>query len=273
MAKRFDGKVIVVTGGSDGIGLASAQAFAQEGGTVYICARRKERLDEVLDELGSSVTAVQCDVGNPEDLDRLYAQIRQDQGRVDVVFANAGVSESAALGEIDEAHVDRLLSTNIKGVIHTVQKALPLMGRGATVIITGSGAGSSGFAGLSVYSATKAALRSFARTWTTDLKDRGIRVNAVSPGMIKTPAMDRYLDNNPGTEAFFEQLIPMARLGHWRLHGGLRPLGHAIAVLRAGSKGQKRLHLLAVSATGSTSADESAITLNQRGAKRWGRFA
>jgi NAD(P)-dependent dehydrogenase (short-subunit alcohol dehydrogenase family) len=213
MTKRFEGKVIVVTGGSDGIGLASARAFAQEGGQVYICARRKERLDEALAGLGATVTAVQCDVGNPEDLDRLYARIKQDHGRVDVVFANAGVSESAALGAIDDAHIERLLTTNIKGVIHTVQKALPLMGSGATIVITGSGAGSSGFGGLSVYSATKAALRSFARTWTTDLKDRGIRVNTVSPGMVKTPAMDRYLDKNPGTEGFFRELIPMERLG------------------------------------------------------------
>lgn len=216
MAKRFEGKVIVVTGGSDGIGLAAAQAFALEGGQVYICARRKERLDEVLAALGPSVTAVQCDVGNPGDLDRLYAQIQQDHGRVDVVFANAGVSESAVLGEIEENHVDRLLTTNIKGVIHTVQKALPMMASGASIVITGSGAGSSGFGGLSVYSATKAALRSFARTWTTDLKERGIRVNVVSPGMIKTPAMDQYLDKNPDTESLFKQLIPMARLGDAR---------------------------------------------------------
>jgi NAD(P)-dependent dehydrogenase (short-subunit alcohol dehydrogenase family) len=213
MAKRFENKVIVVTGGSDGIGLASANAFAQEGGQVYICGRSQERLEEALAELGPMVTAVQCDVGNSEDLDRLYSQIQRERGRVDVVFANAGFSESAALGAIDEAHVDRLLTTNIKGVINTVQKALPLMASGATIVITGSGAGSSGFAGLSVYSATKAALRSFARTWTTDLKERGIRVNVVSPGMIKTAAMDRYLDNNPGTQAFFDQVIPMARLG------------------------------------------------------------
>lgn len=213
MAQRFEGKVIVVTGGSDGIGLASARAFAEEGGHVYICARRKERLDEALAELGPKVTAIQCDVGNAQDLDRLYAQIKQDHGRVDVVFANAGKSESAALGQIDDDHIDRLLSTNIKGVIGTVQKALPLMRSGGAIVITGSGAGASGFPALSVYSATKAALRSFARTWTTDLKERGIRVNVVSPGMVKTPAMDRYLEDNPGSEDFLTQMIPMSRLG------------------------------------------------------------
>lgn len=214
MTRRFESKVVVVTGGTDGIGLAAARQFAEEGGHVYVCGRRQQRLEEVVSELGLGVVGVQCDVGSASDLDRLYGRIQQDHGRLDVVFANAGISESAPLGGIDDAHVERVFTTNVKGVINTVQKALPLMSRGATIVLTGSGAGSSGFPALSVYSATKAALRSFARTWTTDLKDRGIRVNIVSPGMIKTPAMETYIANNPGSEDFLTQIIPMARLGH-----------------------------------------------------------
>jgi NAD(P)-dependent dehydrogenase (short-subunit alcohol dehydrogenase family) len=149
----------------------------------------------------------------PEDLDRLYARLRQDHGRLDVVFANAGISESAALGAIDEAHVDRLFATNLKGTIHTVQKALPLMTAGGAVVLAGSVAGSTGIGALSIYSATKAAIRSFARTWTTDLKSRGIRVNVVSPGMVQTPAMQAYLENNAGAEDAFKQMIPFGRLG------------------------------------------------------------
>jgi NAD(P)-dependent dehydrogenase (short-subunit alcohol dehydrogenase family) len=214
MTQRFENKVVIVTGGSDGIGLAAARQFADEGAYVYILGRRQQRLDEVVAEIGHGVVAVQGDVGSADDLDRLYDRIKEDHGRVDVVFANAGISESAVLGAIDDTHFERVFTTNVKGTIHTVQKALPLMNQGSTIVLMGSGAGSSGFPALSVYSATKAALRSFARTWTTDLKERGIRVNIVSPGMIKTPAMDSYIDANPGSEDFLTQLIPMARLGH-----------------------------------------------------------
>ncbi|MGV7184994.1 SDR family NAD(P)-dependent oxidoreductase [Xanthomonas axonopodis] len=146
-------------------------------------------------------------------MDRLYARIQQEHGRLDVVFANAGVSESAALGEIDVAHLERLLATNIKGTVFTVQKALPLMASGGAVILAGSVAGSKGIGALSVYSATKAAIRSFARTWTSDLKSRGIRVNVVSPGMVHTPAMQTYLEANAGAEDAFKQMIPFGRLG------------------------------------------------------------
>lgn len=214
MTQRFENKVVIVTGGSDGIGLAAARQFADEGAHVYILGRRQQRLDEVVAEIGHGVVAVQGDVGSAGDLDRLYDRVKEEHGRVDVVFANAGISESAVLGAIDDTHFERVFTTNVKGTIHTVQKALPLMTNGGAIVLMGSGAGSSGFPALSVYSATKAALRSFARTWTTDLKERGIRVNIVSPGMIKTPAMDSYIDANPGSEDFLTQLIPMARLGH-----------------------------------------------------------
>lgn len=213
MSSRFEGKVVAITGGSDGIGLVTAKAFAAEGAQVYVTGRRQDRLDAAVAEIGHGAVGVQGDVGVPEDMDRLYARIRQDHERLDVVFANAGVSESAALGEIDEAHLDRLLTINLKGTVFTVQKALPLMTTGGAVILAGSVAGSKGIGALSVYSATKAAIRSLARTWTTDLKSRGIRVNVISPGMVHTPAMHTYLERNAGAEDAFKQMIPFGRLG------------------------------------------------------------
>lgn len=212
MVERFQDKVVVVTGGTDGIGLTTARAFAAEGAHVYITGRRKERLDEALEEIGKGAVGVQGDVSNPVAVDRLYARIQQDHGRVDVVFANAGVSESAPIGGIAEDHFDRVFNINVKGTIFTVQKALPLMSAGGSIVLTGSGAGSKGFANLSVYSASKAAIRSFARTWTVDLKSRGIRVNVVSPGMVLTPAMATYLQDNDGAEEWMKQAIPFGRL-------------------------------------------------------------
>lgn len=212
MMKRFEDKVVVITGGTDGIGLTTARSFAAEGAHVYVTGRRQERLDEALTEIGSGAVGVQGDVSDPADLDRLYAQIKRDHGRVDVVFANAGVSESAPIGGIEEDHFDRVFGINVKGMVFTVQKALPLMSSGGAVVLTGSGAGSKGFANLSIYSATKAAIRSFARTWTTDLKSRGIRVNVVSPGMVLTPAMQTYLQNNAGAKEWMQQTIPFGRL-------------------------------------------------------------
>ena len=213
MSSRFEGKVVAITGGTDGIGLATAKAFAAEGAQVYVTGRRQDRLDAAVAEIGHGAVGVQGDVGVPEDLDRLYARIRQDHGRLDVVFANAGVSESAALGEIDEAHLDRLLTINLKGTVFTVQQALPLMTAGGAVILAGSAAGSMGIGGLSVYSATKAAIRALARTWTTDLKPHGIRVNVVSAGMVHTPSMQSYLERNAGAEDALTQMIPFGRLG------------------------------------------------------------
>lgn len=210
--KRFDNKVVVITGGTDGIGLTTARAFVAEGAQVYITGRRQDHLDEAVADIGHGAVGVQGDVSNLADLDRLYAQVKRDHDRVDVVFANAGVSESAAIGAIEEEHVDRVFGINVKGMIFTVQKALPLMSAGGAVVLTGSGAGSKGFANLSIYSATKAAIRSFARTWTTDLKSLGIRVNVVSPGMVLTPAMQTYLQDNAGAEAWMQQAIPFGRL-------------------------------------------------------------
>ncbi|AYD04227.1 glucose 1-dehydrogenase [Neorhizobium sp. NCHU2750] len=212
MTKRFENKVVVITGGTDGIGLTAAKSFAAEGAHVYITGRREDRLNEVLAIIGNGAVGVQGDVSSLADLDRLYGRIKADHGRVDVVYANAGVSESAPLGGIEEDHFDRVFAINVKGTVFTVQKALPMMPRGGAIILTGSGAGSKGFATLSVYSATKAAIRSLARTWTTDLKSHGIRVNVVSPGMVLTPAMQSYLKNNAGAEAWMHQAIPFGRL-------------------------------------------------------------
>ena len=212
MTERFDDKVVVITGGTDGIGLATAKSFAAEGANVYVTGRRQERLDEALNEIGNGAIGVQGDVSDLSDLDRLYARIKRDHGRVDVVFANAGVSESAPIGGIEEDHFDRVFGINVKGMVFTVQKALPLMSAGGSIVLTGSVAGRRGFANLSIYSATKAAIRSFARTWTTDLKSHGIRVNVVSPGMVLTPAMRTYLQSNAGSEDWMKQTIPFGRL-------------------------------------------------------------
>lgn len=209
---RFEDKVVVVTGGTDGIGLTAARLFAAEGAHVYVTGRREERLREALEEIGPRAVGIKGDVSDLSDLDRLYEEIERAHGRLDVVFANAGVSESAPIGAIEEDHFDRVFGINVKGVVFTVQKALPLMAAGGAIVLAGSGAGAKGFANLSVYSATKAAIRSFARTWTTDLKSRGIRVNVVSPGMVLTPAMQTYLDNNAGAEAWMHQTIPFGRL-------------------------------------------------------------
>ncbi len=212
MAKRFDHKVVAITGGTDGIGLATAKAFAAEGAHVYVTGRNEARLADAIAEIGNDAVGVQGDVSNPADLDRLYARIEGDHGRVDIVYANAGVSESAPIGGIEDEHFDRVFAINVKGTVYTVQKALPLMSAGGSIVLAGSGAGSKGFPSLSVYSATKAAIRSFARTWTTDLKSRGIRVNVVSPGMVLTPAMMTYLRNNVGAEEWMTGAIPFGRL-------------------------------------------------------------
>lgn len=213
MTDRFENKVVVITGGSDGIGLATAKRFAAEGAHVYVTGRKQAQLDKAVQEIGRGGVGIQGDVGNLDDLDRLYERIQRDHGRIDVLFANAGISESAPLGSIGEEHFDRVFGTNVKGLVFSVQKALPLMVPGSTVVLTGSGAGSKGFPSLSIYSATKAAIRSFARTWTADLKSLGIRVNVVSPGMIYTQAMHRYLLDNAGAEEALKQMTPFGRLG------------------------------------------------------------
>lgn len=214
---RLEGKIAIVTGASSGIGLATAKAFLDEGAArVYITGRRPAELQEAVAALGARAIAVQGDVTNPADLDRLYELVKATDGHVDVVFANAGFATPAALGELTEAHVDALLNTNVKGVVWTVQKALPLMRAGGSIILSASIVASKGFGSWSIYSATKAAVRSFARTWASDLKGRNIRVNAVSPGVIDTPAYDAMYANRGEVHGFFDfaaGITPLGRTG------------------------------------------------------------
>jgi NAD(P)-dependent dehydrogenase (short-subunit alcohol dehydrogenase family) len=184
--KRLDGKIAVITGGSSGIGLATAQRFVQEGAYVFITGRSQSELDTAVKQIGKNVTGVQGDVTNLEDLDRLYDTVKQRKDRIDVLFANAGIAEFEPLGSITESHFDKSFDINVKGLLFTVQKALPLFQDGGSIILTASVRASKVFEGVSVYGATKAAVRSFARSWTVDLKHRKIRVNAVSPGPIAT---------------------------------------------------------------------------------------
>jgi NAD(P)-dependent dehydrogenase (short-subunit alcohol dehydrogenase family) len=209
-------KIAVVTGATSGIGLATAQKFAAEGAYVFITGRRQPELDAAVNRIGADVTGVRGDVANLEDLDRLYATVQQQKGRIDVLFANAGGGEFSPLGAITEAHFDKTFTSNVKGLLFTIQKALPLLVDGASVILNASTAASTGAAGFSVYSATKAAVRSFARTWTLDLKERGIRVNAVSPGATDTPGLSSLGSTEAENQQFKASLIaaiPMGRMG------------------------------------------------------------
>ena len=183
---KLEGKIAVITGGSSGIGLATARRFVSEGAYVYITGRRQHELDAAVRQIGQNVTAVQGDVSQLADLDRLYATVKQQHGRIDIVFANAGIGEFASLGEISEAHFDKLFNINVKGLLFTVQKALPLLQDGGSIILTASTGSIKAVPGLSVYHATKAAVRSFVHSWTLDLQARKIRVNAVSPGPTDT---------------------------------------------------------------------------------------
>jgi len=213
MTKRFDDKVVVITGGSDGIGLATAKLFALEGAHVYITGRRQEPLDAAVNEIGHGAVGVQGDVSSAADVARLYERIGRDHQKVDVVFANAGFYEVVPLDAIDDKHFDAIFDVNVKGMVFTVQKALPLMAAGGAVVLNGSIAGSKGFPGQSLYNASKAAVRSFARSWTNDLKERGIRVNVVSPGGTETRLIRSYLDSQPGVEEALNKGVPLARLG------------------------------------------------------------
>jgi NAD(P)-dependent dehydrogenase (short-subunit alcohol dehydrogenase family) len=211
---KLDGKVAVVTGGSAGIGLAAAQRLVGEGAYVFIIGRRKNELDAAVAAIGRNVTAVQGDVSKLADLDRLFATVKEQKGRVDVLFANAGIALPAPLGEITEEHFDRQFDINVKGALFTVQKALPLLRDGASVILSSSIVGSKGFATRSVYSATKAALRSFARTWTSDLKARKIRVNVISPGAIDTPGLVGLAQqSSEALGAAYRERAPLGRIG------------------------------------------------------------
>ncbi|MDH7972853.1 SDR family oxidoreductase [Sphingomonas sp. AR_OL41] len=217
MHDRLKGKVAVITGASTGIGLATAKVFAAEGAKVYITGRRQGVLDRAAEEIGHGATGLQTDSASLEDLDRLYAHVKSDAGRIDILFANAGGGSLLPLGQITEEQVDDTFDRNVKGVIFTVQKALPLMGKGGSIILTGSTAGSSGTAAFSVYSASKAAVRNLARSWAMDLKGTGIRVNVVSPGPVRTPGLVGLAGDDAAQQELlldhFATLIPLGRVG------------------------------------------------------------
>jgi NAD(P)-dependent dehydrogenase (short-subunit alcohol dehydrogenase family) len=212
MSKRFQGKIALVTGGSAGIGLATAKQFVEEGAHVYITGRRQSELDSAVKYIGKNVTAIQGDVAKLADLDRIIAQIAKEKGRLDVVFANAGVGTHAPLGSITEEHFDSIFDINVKGLVFTVQKALPLIPDGGSIVLNASIVSIKGFPSFSIYAASKAAVRSLARSWTVDLKDRGIRVNAVSPGPIDTPLLDQTF-SNPDQKKALASTVVMGRLG------------------------------------------------------------
>jgi NAD(P)-dependent dehydrogenase (short-subunit alcohol dehydrogenase family) len=214
---RLDGKVAVITGGSSGIGLATAQRFVDEGAHVFITGRRQKELDQAVTQIGKSVTGVQGDVSKLDDLDRLYDKVKEQKGKIDVLFANAGIMDLFTLESVSETYFDKMFGVNVKGIYFTVQKSLPLFNEGGSIVLTGSIAGSIGVEGLSVYGATKAALRSLARSFTAELKSRKIRVNVVSPGIIDTPAGSAAIS---GLQVGEEQIklgvvdsIPMGRMG------------------------------------------------------------
>ncbi|WP_247880565.1 SDR family oxidoreductase [Ochrobactrum sp. Q0168] len=209
---KLEGKIAVITGANSGIGLAAAKRFVAEGAHVYITGRRQEELDKAVAEIGSDVTAVQGDVSRLEDLDRLFGTVRAKHGRIDVLFANAGVGELEPLGQITEASFDRTFGVNVKGVVFTVQKALTLMGDGTSIILTGSTTGTMGTPAFSIYSATKAAIRNLARSWALDLKGTGVRVNVLSPGATATPGLHGVAVAG-GEDAIYEQLIAQIPLG------------------------------------------------------------
>ncbi len=213
MAKKLEGKIALVTGGNSGIGFATAKQFIEEGAFVYITGRREAELKAAEEALGRQAKAVRVDVSNLADLDTLYARIQNEKGRLDVLFANAGSGSFAPLGQITEEQYDQTFDTNVKGVLFTVQKALPLIPDGGAIILDASLASIKGTPAFSVYSATKAAVRSFARCWTRDLKDRKIRVNVVSPGPIDTPGARGLTKTEEEQKAFSEQMAAMVPLG------------------------------------------------------------
>jgi NAD(P)-dependent dehydrogenase (short-subunit alcohol dehydrogenase family) len=216
MSKKLEGKIALVTGGNSGIGLATAKRFVAEGAKVIITGRRKENLDAAVKEIGSNATAIQADASKLEDIDRVYAEIKKQYGRVDVLFVNAGGGEFATIDQVTEEHFDKTFDTNVKGVFFTVQKALPLIPAGGTIILNASIVSIKGMPAFGVYSATKAAVRSFARTWTNELKDRQIRVNVVSPGPIDTPGVDglaQDAEQAKQLKAGLASQVPLGRMG------------------------------------------------------------
>ena len=215
MSKPLSDKIALVTGGSTGIGLASAQELAAQGAKVYITGRRQQELDAAIALIGSSAKGIRADVSRLDDLDKVYAQIAEESGRLDILFANAGGGDMLALGAITEEHFDRIFGTNVRGVLFTVQKALPLLGAGSSIILTASTVSVKGTANFSVYSASKAAVRNFARSWALDLQGRGIRVNVVSPGPVKTPGLGGLVAEEE-RQGLFDALaaqVPLGRIG------------------------------------------------------------
>ncbi len=217
MTQKLTDKVAVVTGGTSGIGLATAKRFAAEGARVFVTGRRQAELDKAVAEIGPAATGVQADASKLADLDRLYEQVKAQAGRIDVLFVNAGGGSMLPLGEITEAQYEDTFGRNVKGVLFTVQKALPLLASGASVILTGSTAGTEGTEAFSVYAASKAAVRAFARNWILDLKGRGIRVNTLSPGATRTPGLVELAGpdaaQQQGLLDYLASKIPMGRVG------------------------------------------------------------
>lgn len=217
MSDRLDGKIAVITGGTTGIGLAAAKTFAAEGAHVYITGRRADVLKAAEQDIGGYVTGVLADSTSNDDLDRLVDRIRSEAGRIDILFANAGGGTMLPLGQITEEHIDDIFGRNVKAMIFTVQKALPLMVRGSSIILAGSSASIEGAAAFSVYSASKAAVRNLARSWVLDLKETGIRVNVLSPGPIRTPFLLEFAGNDPvqqqGMLDYLGTRVPLGRVG------------------------------------------------------------
>ena len=216
MGNKLEGKIAVITGGNSGIGLATAKRFVSEGANVFIFGRRQNEIDAGVSEIGKNVIGIQGDVSNLADLDRLFDVVKVQKGHLDILFANAGIAQFAPLGEISEEHFDKIFRINVKGLLFTVQKALPILEEGGSIILNASIGSSKGVGGSSVYSATKAAVRSFARTWTVDLRDRKIRVNAISPGPIDTPIFSSITRNEEQSELFKKNIVnavPMNRMG------------------------------------------------------------
>ena len=240
---KLEGKVAVITGGSSGMALASAKRFVEEGAYVFITGRRQEALDEAVKLIGRNVIGVRGDAANLDDLDRLFDTVKREKGKIDVLYASAGTGEAVPLGEITEQHFDATFGLNTRGTLFTVQRALPLFNDGGSIFMTGSVASVKGFPGYGVYSASKAALRSFARTWLNELKGRNIRVNVLSPGQVDTPDSQR-LDK--ATREMFESLIPRGKMA--------RPEEIAAAALFLASDGSSFVNGVELSVDGGFSA-------------------
>jgi NAD(P)-dependent dehydrogenase (short-subunit alcohol dehydrogenase family) len=208
---KLDGKVAVITGGTSGMALSGAKLFVEEGAHVFLSGRRKDALDEAVELIGRNVTGVQADSADLDDLDRLFETVQQEKGSIDVLWASAGVGEPSALGEITEEHFDAAFTLNARGTLFTVQKALPLLNDGGSIVLTGSNASLRGFPGFGVYAASKAVLPAYARVWVAELRDRRIRVNVLTPGQVTSPMMESVLDEE--MKAQFESLIPRREMG------------------------------------------------------------